>query len=476
MLFQATNIIPDMKTGIGLGVVDAASGMTVSWQVNGDFPAMTGMKITIYLNDEASTQKYTTGKVSFGTPFYGVDALGNLQYYSYTISAASLSGAGITNGNEYKMLITQYYSAGGTEASVTQTSASVFITRSTPSFALSTVPATVTSSSYTFTVNYSQAQGDTLDWVRYQIAQGNDTDNPIYDSGAIYGAAVYTSTYTSFRTGYSYQFKASGQTSSGVLVDTGWAAFSVSYSVSTATGSVKADVVKNVNGVRVDWTGMSTVSGQSRWLIFREQGSSGVLVKIADVASSVRKIFDCGAASGQGPYDYLVAAANSSSVIIGSMVRSNAIRPIFYRWTLLAAVENGDGSFTVKKQYHFKYNLDSGSTPNNNAPGILQNFTAFPTVQPAPQNYLSGTVKALIGSVASGKYTDTLADRKELMALSVTDNPIFLKSSKGDVMRIKISGPVTATTAEKTESLAQTVSVPWVATGDAAQESIRADA
>ena len=476
MLFQATNIIPDLRNGIGLGVVDAAAGMTVSWQVNGDFPAMTGMKIAIYLNDEASTQKYTTGKVSFGTPFYGVDALGNLQYYSYTISAATLSGAGITNGNEYKMLITQYYSDNGTEASVTQTSASVFITRSTPSFSLSSVPATVTSSSYTFTVNYSQTEGDTLDWIRYQIAQGSDTGSPIYDSGAIYGAAVYTSTYTSFRTGFSYSFRAFGQTSSGVAVDTGWEDFDVSYSVETASGSVKADVVKNVNGVRVDWTNMSTVTGQSRWIIFREQSGSGVLVKIAELALTVRKIFDCGAASGQGPYDYLVAAANSSGVIIGSMVRSAAIRPIFYRWTLMAAAENADGSFTVKKQYHFKYNLDSGSSHNNNTPGILQNFTAFPTVQPAPQNYLSGTVRALIGSVSSGKYTDTLTDRKELMALSVTDSPLFLKSSKGDVMRIRISGPVTATTEEKTESLAQTISVPWVATGDAAQESIRADA
>lgn len=472
MLFMPTNVIPDLKSGIGLGVVDTTLPMKVSWQVNGDFPAMTGMMIRIYLNNESSTLKYSTGKISFGTPFYGTNALGELQYYSYTISASDLSGAGITNGNEYKMVITQYYSANGTEASVTQTSASVFITRRNPTFTLSTIPATVTSSSYTFSLSYNQAQGDTVDWVRYQIAQGSDTETPIYDSGNIYGAAIYTCTYGGFRSGYTYSFKATGQTSSGVLMDTGWVTFNVSYSVATTSGAVIVGVQKDVNGIVVDWTCMTTVSGQSRWLLFREQDDSGVLVKVADVGIGIRKVIDCGAASGQGPYDYIVAAANSGSTIIGTPVKSGEIRPIFYRWTLLVCSDNGDGSFAVKTQYHFKYNMDSGSVSNNNSPNVLQNFTPNPTVQPAPQNYRSGTLKALAGTVSSGRYTDSLDDRNALMALSVTENPMFLKSSKGDVMRVMINGAVTAAISEKTESLAQTVSVPWIALEDASETAI----
>ena len=472
MLFMPTNIIPDMKSGIGLGVVDVTQSMKVSWQVNGDFPAMTGMKITICLNNEASTQKYTTGKVTFQTPFYGADELGNLQYYSYTITASALSGAGITNGNEYKMIITQYYTEGGVEKSVTQTSASVFVTRRNPTFTLASVPATVTSSSYTFTVNYAQQQGDTLDWIRYQIAQGSDTDNPIYDSGSIYGAAVYTSTYKSFRSGFTYSFRATGQTSSGVLVNTGWTTFSVSYSVTDATGSVNVSVRKDVNGIVVDWSGVSTVPGQSRWLVFREQEGSGVLVKVADVGIGIRSVVDYGAASGQGPYDYLIAGASSASSIVGTPVRSGEIRPIFYRWTLLTANENDDGSYTVTGQFHFRYNMESGSVTNNNAPNVLQNFTPNPTVQPAPQNYRSGTLKALLGTVSGGRYTDSFKLRAALMALSVTEDPMFLKSSKGDVMRIRFNGAVSAATAEGTEALAQSVSVPWIALEDASQDGI----
>lgn len=472
MLFMPTNIVPDMKSGIGLGVVDAQSPLKVSWQVNGDYPVMTGMSITIYLNDAASTQKYTTGKTTFSTPFYGANALGEPQYYSYSISAAALSTAGIVNGNEYKLIITQYYDDNGAEASVTQASASVFITRTNPSFTLSTVPATVTASKYTFTANFSQSQGDTLDWVRYQIAQGSDTDDPIYDSGNIYGAAVFTCTYDGFRDGYNYSFRATGQTSSGVLVTTGWTTFTVSYSVSSVTGAVTAGVQKDVNGVLVGWSGLSTVTGQSRWVVYREQEGNPVIVKVADVASSVRNIIDYGAASGQGPYDYLVVAANAASELIGTPVRSGRISPVFYRWTLLETSLQSDGSYRTEAQYHFRYNLDSSGISNNNAPGVLQNFTANPTVQPAPQNYRTGTLKALIGTVVGGRYTDSLTLRKSLTALSTTEKPLFLKSSKGDVMLVRLNGAVTASITENVESLAQTVSLPWIALDDAERDAI----
>lgn len=473
MLFQATNIIPDLKSGIGLGVVDTTLGMTVSWQVNGDYPVMTGMKITIYLNDTSSTQKYTTGKVTFQTPFYGTDALGNPQYYSYTIPAATLSSNSITNGNEYKLLITQYYSNNGVEEYVEQSSASVFITRKTPNFAVSSPPATVTSSRYTFNMSYSQEQGDTLDWIRYQIAQGFDTDNPIYDTGNIYGTAVFSCTYSGFRNGYDYSFRATGQTSSGVLLNTGWITFNVSYSVTPTAGEITVGVAKNVNGVILNWN-LRPVSGQTKWIVYREQDGSGVLVKVAEIPTSANTVTDFGAASGQGPYDYLIVGANNASEIIGTPIQSESISPIFYRWTLLACEKNSDGTYSVKKQYHFKFNLDSGSVSNNNSPNVLQNFTANPTVQPAPQNYRSGSLKSLIGNVEAGTYRDDLRTRNELMALSTTEDPLFLKSSKGDVMQVRINGNVTAAVAEKTEALAQTISVPWIALADAAQEAIYA--
>ena len=75
MLYQPTNIYPSMTGSLGNGVVDAAKDLRVTWQVNGN-SAMVAYQITIYRNDSASTQLYSTGKQTQGCPFYGVDAAG----------------------------------------------------------------------------------------------------------------------------------------------------------------------------------------------------------------------------------------------------------------------------------------------------------------------------------------------------------------------------------------------------------------
>ena len=132
MLFQPTNIIPDVKGAFGNGTIDTADGLAVSWQVNGNTP-MTAFSITIYTNDALSTQKYTTGKLTSGCPFDPSDWQGVPQTFTHTITAATLSSAGISNGNEYKLVIQQWWSVSD---SITQTSASVFLTRANPTLTL----------------------------------------------------------------------------------------------------------------------------------------------------------------------------------------------------------------------------------------------------------------------------------------------------------------------------------------------------
>lgn len=60
-IYQPTNISPSLWGELGNGVVDATKALTVTWQVNGT-SALTAFSITIYRNNEASTQLYTTGK------------------------------------------------------------------------------------------------------------------------------------------------------------------------------------------------------------------------------------------------------------------------------------------------------------------------------------------------------------------------------------------------------------------------------
>ena len=74
-LFQPSFVTPDVRSGLGKGVVDATEDLVVSWRINGQ-SAMTAFSVTICLNDTASTQKYTTGQLTTGCPAYGTSASG----------------------------------------------------------------------------------------------------------------------------------------------------------------------------------------------------------------------------------------------------------------------------------------------------------------------------------------------------------------------------------------------------------------
>ena len=503
MLFQATNIIPDVRTGIGLGTVDVTQGITFSWQVSGDYPVLTGYQIDIYQNDAASTLIQTIGPVTLGTPFNGTDSLGNPQIFSVTVAAGSLS-ASITNGNEYKYVITQYYSGG----SVRQSSASVFLTRETPSLGdmtqyglpLPEYPgdSAIAAPDILFRVSYSQANGDVLEWIRFTVTETLDgVSRLFFDSGNIYTpgpdaaqlpAMEYTMLIGGFMTiyaegmsGLSYTFEATGQTSSGVPVSTGQTVLRATYTFSTSTTkklSVTCD--RQHNAVLVDLSKFS-IQGANAVRLYRSGGQSGASMQtVAEdfpQGGDTDSVYDYAACSTRGPYSYYCFVNTSSLGWVcypWSDDNGNAlsISPVFARWTLLVCTENTDGSYTVDEEYSFKDNLESGSVSNNNSPYVAQNFTGAPIVQISPQNYRSGSLTALAGSAGGGRYTDTYAQRAALTALSTSQKPMFLKSSKGDLMQVRISGPVTFAIAEGTPSLAQTVTVPWVEIGDASMERI----
>lgn len=248
MLYQPTNITPSTTGGLGNGCVDATQALRVSWQVNGN-SAMTAFQIVVYRNNAASTQLYTTGKLTQGCPLYGVDYAGNVQFFEYTIPASALSGAGITNGGEYKLVITQWWSA---SESVTQTSASAFITRATPALSIASLPATVAVRSYTFTASYTQAQGDSLNWVRWQFALVNGEEyETLRDTGRIYGTGELRFSYDGLFSGSRYAVRCTVQTQNGVEADTGWTEFNVEYTMEPIPGELNATADAAAGGIRL---------------------------------------------------------------------------------------------------------------------------------------------------------------------------------------------------------------------------------
>lgn len=679
-IFQPGQVTPDLRSGLGLGVVDATQPLTVSWRIQGS-SALTKYSITIYTNNAASTQKYTTGQITTGCPAYGTTSDGKPQFFSYTIPAVTLSSSGITNGNEYKIVIKQWWNAND---SVTQSSASVFVTRKAPTLSIASI-GTISTRYCTFTGNYSQAQGDVLNWFRWQIARADHTDSPFYDSGNISGTMNISCYYDGFLASTSYAVRLMAQTEKGVNVETGWVNFNVNYAMPTVNGEIDAGCVGGTDAVEINWSGIGYIPGvasgsysisnkriripegttitwnqqgtspmsfaapwsviwkgtlsnkdatiftvgqtggnvsltytsashtltlakggttlasqagignlptvtvvltnqnlyirsqyvsggllptntlypntnvyplpnnvtlvdtytlsatytqnavtsfvmsgyqvsdyfevvngiassatitkaitngnyspsitdneymETEWTsginagtlsvngdliigydIYRRSEESDTLVKIAETGVEVERVYDYSALSQRGPYTYYLFPKGATTYI-SSPVLSGKVMPCWWNYTLMECEETSSSNvFTVLSAFRFKYNVATGAITNNNTPSLLQNFTAYPKLQIAPQNYKSSSLTGLIGAIdwTSGQpeYIDTIEWRDMIYALSTTSNPLFLKTRKGELIRVKISGPISMQTGDAMWEQPFTMTLPWVETGSA---------
>jgi hypothetical protein len=206
--------------------------------------------------------------------------------------------------------------------------------------------------------------------------------------------------------------------------------------------------------------------------IYRESGNSSALEYAGKtVVGGGNQILDYAARSQQGPYKYYMYVLSSEKYINVPSI-SDEVNPCFWDWVVLSCTEKSDGSFAVQSSYRFGKNLTSGSITNNNQPGVFKNFTPYPTVMIAPQNYQSGTLQSLIGVINNGEYSDTINLRDAIYELSTTKNTLFLKNRKGDLLKIRPTDSITMETMDNTRAQAQTVSFPWAEVGDASDAVI----
>lgn len=461
MLFQPSNISPSEINNSG--TVDLTQGLTISWQVNGDSP-MTAYEIVFYLNDAASTQLYDTGRINLNSPFWGVNYAGQVQYFTASFSASALSANNIVNGNEYKFIITQWWS---NTDSTQQMTASVMLGRDTPTVSINSIASPLDGYAYSFTGAYSQAQGDALRWVQWQICEVDGEGNyeaPFLDTGKIYGTGELRVDYSGFLNNTSYAIRLDVETENGVAGSSGWVDFDVAYSVSPTVGQASACQTKE-GDVLISWEQILATKGYD---VYRLTEGENVLEKIAEVDSTVGQLRDWSACSGKS-YTYYIFPTGPLAYMTGAVV-SNTVSVKFWLWNILEATENADGTYTALASYVFRYGkggVKEGSFSNNNSPNIVKNFTKYPTRQPETANYLSGSVSGYIGTVSLRKvYSDSLEQARALRNLSVSPNALFLRDPEGHFIQIHTSQPVTVMIDHASAIMPHTVSINWVEVGD----------
>lgn len=153
--------------------------------------------------------------------------------------------------------------------------------RSTGSVVMSGRPAIIVSNdalnhtSRIFEVVYTQAQSDSLNWMRWQIAYENETAEPFYDTGAIYGTAQLETTYDGFFSGNSYAVRCTAQTVNGIVADTGWVSFRVDYKTSVLHGFLNAKLLKGC-AAEITWNDITYIRGEADGNIAVENGEASL--------------------------------------------------------------------------------------------------------------------------------------------------------------------------------------------------------
>lgn len=151
------------------------------------------------------------------------------------------------------------------------------------------------------------------------------------------------------------------------------------------------------------------------------------------------------------------------------MLRSEAVTPCFWEWDLMETWPDqysANGNYMAINVFRFSMNLVSGADGNGAAPGVYASFTQYPIVMPDTQNRHSGTLTGLIGWLnGPGEYEDSNDVREALRKLSGTKNTLFLRSRRGDLWKVAVSGEISTSVNDNSLKQEITVSIPWVEIG-----------
>ena len=295
MLFQPTNITPDVLGGAENGTVNVSSGLTVSWQINGNSP-MVGYRIGIYENDAASTQLYSTGlmgtsafistagtgTVDSSLPVYPTNYKGEPQRYSITIAAATLSSNNISNGHEYKIAIRVFWDEAHYDSShsVRTSNYPLFLARGAAHVAITSPASGTTIDTYnkTFTASYWQGTqydvtDDPIEWVRWKIYDSADMGRTIYDSQKIYTQELQLD-YDGFLNGRSYKIDLTVHNTVGQTAHT-MVEYPVSWLATETTDIAVATKLNNQSSaIKVSWDVLDYIPATITNYVYTKYGAA----------------------------------------------------------------------------------------------------------------------------------------------------------------------------------------------------------
>lgn len=218
--------------------------------------------------------------------------------------------------------------------------------------------------------------------------------------------------------------------------------------------------------------GAIRTAGQSI-AIYRRAKSASVASNVA-ILPFETKVFRDYAITNNETYTYYAYVVFDNGQY-SAAASSNEITPLSWNYVVLMCSKDSAGVYHVQEEYRFSLDVSTGTYTNNNKPSLQANFTPYPFRQPNTQNYRSGTLTSYAGKAANGKYVDSVTLIQNIRNISVSMLYKFLKTRKGELIRIDTASPITFTTADKYAAQPVRIGMPWAEIGDASKASIIAE-
>lgn len=219
--------------------------------------------------------------------------------------------------------------------------------------------------------------------------------------------------------------------------------------------------------------GSSETSDTSSNAIYRLDTETGILTKLYTLPFQRTKIKDFSLRS-MTDSKYRIYYLSTETGAYSSAAETGDVCKRLTSYYLIEAVEDADydNVFHTVKVWRFGNNYSGGGVQNGNAPNFLANFTRYPLRQGTSVSPKSGTLTALLSNWSNNGYADSAKQMDELYELSLSQNHIFMKDTKGNLYEVHTSAPITQTINTGTRPQEVSVSVPWQEVADASDAVI----
>lgn len=179
------------------------------------------------------------------------------------------------------------------------------------------------------------------------------------------------------------------------------------------------------------------------WQIYRKQPNDSILTFLYRVPVTQYSLLDFNILNNS-EYQYVIFA-ETENYISAPMEQKGYTKAVWGDWSICGLIETESKEiYNIDENniWLFNSNLESGTIEQNLDKYTMENFTKFPKISSGKKNYLTGSIKALLGNVnpQTNEYSDTVEMYNRFVDFIADGNEKLLRDRKGNGWIVSTTG------------------------------------